>query len=99
MSRLMADNSASRNPFADPAGLSFADLIRRLREDNAVPERERNNGAWALRVVARAIGSDPAAIPAHPAFLRKALAHAAPAAAGVSRLAWNNARSLVGKTL
>src|SRR5262249_50377653 len=54
---------------------------------------------WALRAVARAAGKDPAAVPAHPKFLRKVFAQAAPASIGLSRAGWNNARSLTGKVL
>jgi hypothetical protein len=40
-----------------------------------------------------------AAVPAHPEFLRTALERAAPASLGITRAAWNNARSLAGKAL
>jgi hypothetical protein len=52
-----------------------------------------------LRTVARAVGKDPATIPAHPEFLGKLLDRATPAAIGIKRGAWNNARSLVGQVL
>src|SRR5205807_7712089 len=89
----------SRNPFADPIIPSFADLIARVAADDRLPLRVRQNWSWALRTVARAAGKDAAAVPAHPEFLRRLLEHAAPAAMGMSRAAWNNARSLMGKVL
>jgi integrase len=95
----MALASPSRNPFADPNLSNFADLIDRVRADKRLPPRTRQNWAWTLRVTARSVGMEPSAIPAHPEFLRKLLSGAAPASFGLSRAAWNNARSLLGKVL
>ena len=95
----MAHTPSSRNPFADPALPTFADLIARVAAAERLPLRTRQNWCWALRAVARAVGKDPVAVPAHPEFLRKLLDRAAPAALGMSRAAWNNARSLSGKVL
>jgi integrase len=99
MRHLVAHTPASRNPFADPALPSFADLIARVAAAERLPLRTRQNWSWALRAVARAVGKDPVAVPAHPEFLRKLLDRATPAALGMSRAAWNNARSLLGKVL
>lgn len=95
----MANTSLSRNPFADPTLPTFADLIARVAADEALSLRARQNWTWALRAVARAVGKDPVAVPAHPEFLRKLLDQAAPASIGINRAAWNNARSLCGKAL
>jgi hypothetical protein len=95
----MATIPPSRNPFADATLPTFADLIARVAADEALPLRTRQNWSWALKAVARAVGKDPVAVPAHPEFLRRMLNKAAPAAIGVSRAAWNNARSLLGKVL
>jgi integrase len=95
----MAASPQSRNPFADPSLLTFADLITRIERAGQIPLRTRQNWAWALRTIARAIGNEPAAVPAHPEFLNKLLDRAAPASLGISRAAWNNARSLCGKVL
>ena len=95
----MANTPLSRNPFADPTLPTFADLIGRVQADEALPLRTQQNWAWALRAVARAVGKDPVAVPAHPEFLRKLLDQAAPASIGINRAAWNNARSLCGKAL
>jgi integrase len=95
----MSKMLVSRNPFADPTLPTFADLIVRVAADEELPLRTRQNWTWALRAVARAVGKDPAEVPAHPEFLRKSLDRAAPASLGISRAAWNNARSLTGKVL
>jgi integrase len=95
----MSNTPQSRNPFADPTLPTFADLIARVEVEEKLPLRTRQNWCWALRAVARAVGKDPAAVPAHPEFLRKLLDRAAPASLGMSRAAWNNARSLMGKVL
>jgi integrase len=99
MRNLMATSPLSRNPFADPTLATFGGLIARIAADEELPLRTRQNWTWALRAVARAVGKDPAAIPAHPEFLRKSLDRAAPASLGMKRAGWNNARSLTGKVL
>jgi integrase len=95
----MATTPLSRNPFADPALPTFADLIARVQAAGALPLRTRQNWCWALRAVSRAVGKDPAAVPAHPKLLRKLLDRAAPTSLGMSPAGWNNARSLMGKVL
>jgi integrase len=87
------------NPFADPVLPTFADLIARIKAEESLPLRIRQNWCWALRTVARAVDKNAAAIPAHPAFLRPLLDRAAPAAIGISRAGWNNAKSLLGSVL
>jgi len=77
----------SRNQFADLRLPTFADLIDRIDADKDVPLRNRQNWNWALRTIARATGKEPAAVPAHPEFLRKLLDGAAPASLGMSRAA------------
>ena len=72
----------------------LANLIARVRAAEALPLSMRQNWVWALKTVARAAGKDPAEVPAHPEFLRKVSKRAAPAAIGLGRKAWNNARSL-----
>src|SRR5712691_7337545 len=99
MRHQMANTSLSRNPFADPTLPTFADLIARVSAEETLPLRTRQNSIWALRAVARAVGKDPVAVPAHPEFLRKLLDHAAPASLGMSRAGWNNARSLMTAAL
>ena len=99
MSHLMATSPLSRNPFADPALSSFADLLARIAADPMLPVRTRQNWSWALRAVARAAGIDPALAQAHPEFLRALFKRAAPASIGLTPAAWNNARSLTGKVL
>jgi integrase len=95
----MTNTIRSRNSFADPALPNFADLIGRVRADEVLPLRTQQNWSWALRAVARAVGKEPLALPAHPEFLREVFDQAAPASIGINRAAWNNARSLCGKVL
>jgi len=95
----MATTLRSRNPFADPSLPTFADLIDRIDADKTLPRRTLQNWAWALRAIARAVAKEPAAVPAHPEFLRKLLDRAAPASLNMTRPAWNNARSLASKAL
>ena len=95
----MAATSPSRNPFADPTIPSLADLIARIEAAKELPLRTRQNWIWALRAIARAADNKPAAVPAHPEYVRTALERAAPAASGMTRPSWNNARSLTGKAL
>ncbi len=95
----MASASLSRNPFADPTLPTFADLIARVSAEETLAQRTRQNWTWALRVVARAVGKDPAAVPAHPEFLCRMMEIAAPASIGLTGPSWNNARSLLGKAL
>ena len=89
----------SRNPFADPALPTFADLLERLKRDQELPKVKRQNWMWALKTVARAAAKDPAEVLAHPQFVRKLMQRAAPGSIGLTRASWNNARSLLGKVL
>src|SRR6516225_4064628 len=99
MRHLMAPTSPSRNPFADPNIPSLVDVIARIEAATELALRTRQNWCWALRAIARAAGTEPAMVPAHPEFLRKVLERAAPASLGMTRAGWNNARSLLGKAL
>jgi integrase len=89
----------SRNAFADPALPSLAELMARVAADETLSLGTRQNWCWGLKVVARAAGQDPMQIPAHPEYLRSVWKKSGPGALGVSRAAWNNARSLAGKAL
>src|SRR5262249_28915950 len=99
MSHSMIDLPLSRNQFADPNLPSLAVLLERLKGDRELPATKRQNWMWALQTVARASGKTPAAIIAHPEFLRAVMKEATPDSIGLSRVAWNNARSLLGKVL
>src|SRR4051812_48210707 len=89
----------SRNPFADPALPTFADLIDRLKRDRELPKAKRQNWVWAPKTVMRAAAADPAKVLVHPQFVRTLMQRAAPESIGLSRASWNNARSLMGKIL
>src|SRR5215471_15075938 len=99
MRHRMTSALPSRNPFVDPLLPTFADLIDRIASDTLVPLRRRRNWMWALRLTARAAGKAPAQIPAHPEYLRPIFKKSAPASLGITKAAWNNARSLAGKAL
>src|SRR4051812_12440216 len=99
MRHSMTTSLFSRNPFADPALPTFADLLDRLKRDQELPTTKRQNWMWALKAVARAAAKDPAEIVAHPEFIRAVMNGAAPESIGLSRAAWNNCRSLTGKAL
>src|SRR4051794_341860 len=99
MRQLMAATPLSRNAFADPAIPTFADLIARVKADPAIPKRRQQNWVWALNALARSAEKDPAAIPAHPEFLRGLFRRAAPASVGLKQAAWNNVRHLIRKVL
>jgi integrase len=89
----------SRNQFADPNLPSLAALLDQLKRDRELPMTKRQNWMWALKTIARASGKTPAAVIAHPEFLRVLMKQAAPDSIGLGRAAWNNARSLLGKVL
>jgi hypothetical protein len=67
----MSTTPLLRNPFADPAQPTFADLITRVIAAKSLSPTTRQNWTWALRTVARATDKKPAEVPAHPAFLRE----------------------------
>jgi len=94
----MTSSSVSRSPFTAPGQLSLDDLIARINAAD-LPKITTQNWCWALRTIARVTGKKCAVIPAHPEYLRRLMAKAAPAAMGLSGPAWNNARSLAGKAM
>jgi integrase len=87
----MSSRSISRAEYALVA--SLADLLAIVRASD-LPERKRQELASAIRTVARALARSPEDIPADGRFLASRLKDVAPAAIGVSRLRWNNVRSL-----
>ena len=62
-------------------------------------DRRKEELRSAVRTVARLLGTEPAAIAADPAALRRRLQTIAPEAHGISRGRWTNVRSLLGKAL
>ena len=99
MSHNIALKQVSRSAFAAPGQPSLADLIARVEAAPDLPRTIRQNWCWALRTVARVAGKAPAAIPAHPDFLRRLMGKAAPGSMGLGTGAWNNAKSLTGKAM
>src|SRR6266478_5157348 len=99
MGHNMATNEISRSAFTIDSQVTLADLIDRIRAADCFSKTMRQNLCWALKTIARVGGKEPAAVPAHPEFLRRLMAKAAPAASGLTGSTWNNARSLTGKAL
>jgi integrase len=77
------------------SAVTIADVIARIRADEALTPRRRDDLCSALRTMARALNLDPSALPANPRVLRQKLSQLSPAAAGVSARRWKNLRSLV----
>jgi hypothetical protein len=95
----MTIRSASRNVIVDPSLATLAELIDRIAAADQLPKRTRRDWTWALNAIARAAGTDPRAVRAHPVYLRPVLKRAAPESIGIGRDAWKNVRSLSGKAL
>jgi hypothetical protein len=64
-----------------------------------VPDRKRQELGSAIRTAARALGRSPEDLPADGRLLANRLKEVAPVAIGISRLRWNNVRSLVRTAL
>jgi hypothetical protein len=75
-------------------GLTLTDVMSRIEGHPDLTPSRRQEMVSALRTVARALGSEPASIPADLSVLRKRLAGVSAMSAGVSRGRWNNVRSL-----
>jgi integrase len=90
----MARTKGDGNPFLDPAAPSLATVLDAL-ETAAPDQRRRGEMASALRTVCRVLGYSPHELPADTALLGRLIRKAMPAAAGVSRSRWANARSLL----
>src|SRR6185312_1962438 len=76
------------------SAVTIADVIARIRADEALSPRRRDDLCSALRTMTRALDLDPSALPADPRTLRQKLSQLSPAAAGVSARRWKNIRSL-----
>ena len=87
----MSSRSISRAAYAPATNL--ADLLATLQACE-LPERKRQELASAIRTVARALARPPENIAADGRLLANRLKDVASAAIGVSRLRWNNVRSL-----
>lgn len=82
---------------AHPATL--ADVIRHLETDPDLDRGRRREQCSAARSLCRALGMDPALVPAQPGELRALLRGVTAGAAGVSPARWSNIRSLTLKAL
>jgi integrase len=81
-----------------PSRTTLAGIIVLISQAD-LADRRREELRSAVRTVARLLGSDPAAIDADPAALRRRLQTIAAEAHGMSRGRWANVRSLLGKAL
>jgi integrase len=90
----MAHTKVDCNPFLDPAAPSLATVLEAL--ETAEPNlRRRGEMASGVRTVCGVLGHRPHELPADTALLGRLIRKAIPAAAGVSRSRWANARSLL----
>ena len=77
---------------------SLADLLATLRAGD-LRDRKRQELGSAIRTAARALGRSPEDLPMDGRLLANRLKEVAPAAIGISRLRWNNVRSLLRTAL
>ena len=87
----MSPETPSRTAVA--ADLSLADVLAAL-QDATLPARRRQEMRSALRTIARVLDKPLERIPANPRLLAARLCEVAPSACGISRVRWNNIRSL-----
>jgi integrase len=78
--------------------VSFAEVIVLISQAD-LSGRRKEELRSAVRTVARLLGTEPAAVAADPAALRRRLQSIAPEAHGISRGRWANVRSLLVKAL
>src|SRR5262249_29376825 len=64
-----------------------------------LPKRQKQDMRSAVRILAKLLGTEPAAIAVEPAALRRRLDELSPEAYGLSRGRWANIRSLLGKAI
>src|SRR5262249_1690380 len=96
---LMTTNTGSRSPFLAAGQPTLADAIARLQADGSLKQTRRRDMISALNCLARIMGCDPAAMPAHPRLLQGRMKDVVPAAHGVRAARWSNVRSLVAAVL
>jgi len=82
-----------------PSKPSLADLVEVLRADATLSDTQKRDRISALNTAAKAIRLPLADIPLEPKLLRRRLEDVSPEALGISRLRWNNVRSLVSRCL
>jgi integrase len=92
----MTSDQASRPPSV-PAR-TLADVLAAVLAAD-LPARRRREMASAVRTIGRIFERPLEEIPAHPSVLGPRLRQAAPIASGISRLRWNNIRSLASASL
>ena len=83
----------NRNPFADPNGLTLADMIVAAETDDELEAQRRRNVASAIRSFCKAVGKMPLQIPAHTSFVRPHLKRLHPAQTGLKKSRIANIKS------
>jgi len=75
-------------------GVSLADVIERVDQDESLTSARRRQLLSGVRTACRVMGANPRFVPAEPRNLRVRLNAIAPAATGLGLGSWNNVRSL-----
>jgi len=88
----MTPSPASRQP-------SLADVLAAIEQATDLSPARRRDLSSAVRAVCKALGRQPADIPADPAQLRRRLEGLSPEALGLAARRWANIRSLVLKAI
>jgi site-specific recombinase XerD len=88
----MTLSPASRQP-------SLADVLAAIEQATDLSPARRRDLSSAVRAVCKALGRQPADIPADPAQLRRRLEGLSPEALGLAARRWANIRSLVLKAI
>ncbi|MCK5273631.1 MAG: site-specific integrase [Alphaproteobacteria bacterium] len=81
------------NPFISPNLVTMAEVIDLVGADEALPLQRRRNICPSIRTLARALGLEPADIPAHVVFLRAMFERIHPEQSDVGRKRLQNIRS------
>ena len=81
------------NPFVSSGHLTMAEVVDAIGADETLPLQRRRNICSSIRTLARALGMEPAGIPAHVTFLRGMFDRIHPEQSGISRKRLQNIRS------
>jgi integrase len=95
----MSPFDAGRNPFADTASLTLADVLERVAAAGGLTPRQKREIASAVNSTALWLHRTPAEIPANHDFLRRAFARINFGTLGISRGRVRNVQSLLKQGL
>jgi site-specific recombinase XerD len=87
------------DPPSRGADSTLADVLLAIAAAPDLTQVQRQNMAWAVRLVARLIKRPPEQIPAEPRLLKRWIAELSPGTASISNRTWANARSRLNKAL